>query len=515
MLPTAKNRSTKSVPRDGAQCVYFDVFMTYARHKPLGAQDYYELKAAIKSATTNGTSQRSCSKNRLSQLHSEVSSWNTKRQKIPSSSTIFNESIGEDGLSSVSTYDVRIDNPHHIECIAPNPKVLIDSQPTNDLMKNYYQILVKAMNDMRIQASSNDTLSAIDHNGRTFNTHIAEMHAEKVCLNIDDVKFYEWALENKSARLWYCQDLHNSELLKLGIENAINRSPHDSVQRCLFQNEKDKQRNQFVGFVSSHTTGKIIDSFHLHSFVVFHTINGEDTIVTCIVTARNHILSNMQDCVLQLMQLIQYRNYSTFSTSITNHFIGVDVQLSKLSLNGYEAMGFDVRSLTQDRDQDQFTITTQTPIPLAIYDDHYTWAKYGRLIIPQGLKLNEKQYSSIRSMYRTVLQDFLRVDLEGNISNTLDVSTKSKLNEYLSSVFKGLSETATTEITFDEYLNTAEKKGTDIRKIIGICLQQAFLFPYSPIYFTRGSRSMLIWNQHWKFCSSSISRCIRITNIIL
>ena len=62
------------------------------------------------------------------------------------------------------------------------------------------------------------------------------------------------------------------------------------------------------------------------------------------------------------------------------------------------------------------------------------------------------------SMYRTFLRDFLRIDLEGNISNTLDVSTKSKLNEYLSSLFKGLSETATTEETFDEYLNTAEKK---------------------------------------------------------
>ncbi len=41
----------------------------------------------------------------------------------------------------------------------------------------------------------------------------------------------------------------------------------------------------------------------------------------------------MQDRVLQLMQLIQYRTYGTFSTSITNHFIGVDVQLSKISLN--------------------------------------------------------------------------------------------------------------------------------------------------------------------------------------
>jgi len=115
---------------------------------------------------------------------------------VPSSSTIFNESIGEDGLSSQSTYDVRIDNPHHIESIAPNRKVLIDSLPSNEDLKKSYEILVKAANDMRIQASSNDTLSAIDRNGGTFNTNIAEMHATRVCLNIDDVEFHEWTLEN-------------------------------------------------------------------------------------------------------------------------------------------------------------------------------------------------------------------------------------------------------------------------------------------------------------------------------
>jgi len=86
------------------------------------------------------------------------------------------------------------------------------------------------------------------------------------------------------------------------------------------------------------------------------------------------------------------------------------------------------------------------------------------------LKLNEKQNSSIGSMYRTFLRDFLRVDLEGNIFNTLDVSTKSKLNEYLSSVFKGLSETATTEKTFDEYFNTAEKKAQIFKRLLEIAV---------------------------------------------
>ena len=104
---------------------------------------------------------------------------------------IFNDSIGEDGLSSQLTYDVRIDNPRHIEAIAPNPKLLQHALPSNEDMKKSYKILVKAINDIRIQASSNNTLSAIDRNGHTFNTNVAEMHATRVCLNIDDVGFHK------------------------------------------------------------------------------------------------------------------------------------------------------------------------------------------------------------------------------------------------------------------------------------------------------------------------------------
>jgi hypothetical protein len=36
-------------------------------------------------------------------------------------------------------------------------------------------------------------------------------------------------------------------------------------------------------------------SFHIHSFAVFYTEEGPATIVTCLLTARSHILLNMQD----------------------------------------------------------------------------------------------------------------------------------------------------------------------------------------------------------------------------
>jgi hypothetical protein len=97
--------------------------------------------------------------------------------------------------------------------------------------------------------------------------------------------------------------------------------------------------------------------------------------------------SNIQDCLLQLMQLIQFWHVSSFSTTITNHFIGEDVTLSQNCLDGYKAMGIAVKQLTQDQEQSLFTINTNMPIPMSVYGDSFQWAKYGHHILPSNLSL--------------------------------------------------------------------------------------------------------------------------------
>jgi hypothetical protein len=87
-------------------------------------------------------------------------------------------------------------------------------------------------------------------------------------------------------------------------------------------------------------------------------------------------MSNMQDRLLQLMQLIQYCRVSSFSTFITNHFIGEEFHIGQTSINSYEAMGFDVTQLTQYEEQSLFTIMTDMPIPMLVYEDSFQWAKY-------------------------------------------------------------------------------------------------------------------------------------------
>jgi hypothetical protein len=107
-------------------------------------------------------------------------------------------------------------------------------------------------------------------------------------------------------------------------------------------------------------------------------------------------MSNMQDRLLQLMQLIQYCHVSSFSTVVTNHFIGDEFHLSPNSQDGYEALGLDVTQLTQDEEQSLFIIQTNMPIPMLVYGDSFQWEKYGHLILPSNLDLKSNNKASFQ-----------------------------------------------------------------------------------------------------------------------
>jgi hypothetical protein len=219
----------------------------------------------------------------------------------------------------------------------------------SDILKDVYTSLTRAVNKLRVQHLTNNTLFVCDKHGVTSNIYIAAVLAKKATFNIDDPEHRQWSRANQFARIWHCKDLRNSLILKLAIEKANNKMEHHNKERDLFRDENhdDGQVDQFVGFVSSHRTVNIVTCFHILSFVVFHTLKNH-TIVTCMLTARDHILSNIQDCILQIMQLIQLRHAFKFLVTVTNNFIGDNVGITKWSLAGYKAMGFNVTPLTQD-----------------------------------------------------------------------------------------------------------------------------------------------------------------------
>ncbi len=56
---------------------------------------------------------------------------------------------------------------------------------------------MKEANDLRLQIASKNTLSAIDRQGKTFNTNIAEVQAKNVVFwTLDDIELVDWTSES-------------------------------------------------------------------------------------------------------------------------------------------------------------------------------------------------------------------------------------------------------------------------------------------------------------------------------
>ncbi len=292
-----------------------------------------------------------------------------------------------------------------------------------------------------MQIASKNTLSAIDHQGQNFNTNIAKVKAKNVFFRpLDDIESVDWTSENKFARLWLCEDIHHSSFLNLSIERAIQKPTNANLSSKLFQDDSNKKTLCWVCVFTQ--KGHTVDILSYSQLVVFHTDLQVNTIVMCILTARNHIMSNMQDHVLQVMQSIQYCHVSSFSTVITNHFIGDVFYLSQHSMDGYEAMGFDVTQSTQDEEQSLFKLKTNMPIPMLVYGDSFQWEKYGHHILPSNLDLTSHNKAGLHQKKWNCLIEFLHTDLDGNLGFTFNPLAASKLNHFLSTLFEGVSDTA-------------------------------------------------------------------------
>ncbi len=184
-----------------------------------------------------------------SKLNSERASWNMSRKATTSvSSSVFEDSVSEDRLSSpVHLCKENIEDPYFN--IAPNCKLLKHLKLSTETLEKVYGAIMKVLNELRVHISKKQTISVIDSQGRTINTNIAEVQAKDVVFcHIDNIEIVDWTLTNNFARLWYCQDIHHSSILKQAIDKAINKSPDHLLSSKLFEDGSNDQQNQFVGF---------------------------------------------------------------------------------------------------------------------------------------------------------------------------------------------------------------------------------------------------------------------------
>ena len=143
---------------------------------------------------TSSSLPKRCTIGPIAQLNSMASSWTTNGKATTAGSLLaFEDNVGEDGLSSQSTYKLNIDCPYYKASIAPNPKVLNDLKPSKEQLENIYWGIVKELNDLRLQINSKQTLSCIDCQGKSFNTNIAEVQAQNVVFwPLGDIELVVW-----------------------------------------------------------------------------------------------------------------------------------------------------------------------------------------------------------------------------------------------------------------------------------------------------------------------------------
>jgi hypothetical protein len=101
--------------------------------------------------TTSTSPPKRCSKTPIEKYNLEVASWTTTRKTTTAgSSLVFEDIVGEDGLSSQSTYKVNIDCPYYKASIAPKSKILNDLKPSKEQLEKVYGRFIKKANELRL-----------------------------------------------------------------------------------------------------------------------------------------------------------------------------------------------------------------------------------------------------------------------------------------------------------------------------------------------------------------------------
>jgi hypothetical protein len=126
-------------------------------------------------------------------MHSNIESWNTHKVTNPVSSSIFDNNIGEDGLSAQSMYEKNIYDSNYQNALCANQKLLHEVMTSHPGVKKICVSVVRVINNLLMQISMNNTMTTNGQERKSIHTNIAEVHASRVsCFPLDDIEFFEW-----------------------------------------------------------------------------------------------------------------------------------------------------------------------------------------------------------------------------------------------------------------------------------------------------------------------------------
>ncbi len=161
----------------------------------------------------------------------------------------FEDNVCEDTLSLQSIYKINSGYLYYKASIAPNPKLLDDFEPSKEQLEQVYGGIMEEVNELQLQIARKTTLSAINHQGKMIITNISKVKAQNVVFwLLDDIKLLDWTTTiYLFARLWFCEDINHSSILKLAIVRAIQKSTNTNLSSKLFQDDSNYEKISLLG----------------------------------------------------------------------------------------------------------------------------------------------------------------------------------------------------------------------------------------------------------------------------
>jgi hypothetical protein len=112
------------------------------------------------------------------------------------------DNVGDDCLSSQSSYDQDIINQDFLHSIIPSLQYLTYSKiDVAAELKGIYSSLFKVIHEIRLKLSDKTTLLVIDKRRSIVDAHIAQIKAFSVIHAYDDIELFDWARGNQSHSL--------------------------------------------------------------------------------------------------------------------------------------------------------------------------------------------------------------------------------------------------------------------------------------------------------------------------
>ncbi len=135
--------------------------------------------------------------------------------------------------------------PYYKASIAPNPKLLNNFEPSKEQLDKSYGGIMEEVNELRLQIASKKTFLPLMIKAKLSILILSKFKPKMLFFGFLIIFWISW-LDNYIflfARLWFCEDIHHSSILKLAIKKAIQKSTNANLSSKLFQDDSNYEKN--------------------------------------------------------------------------------------------------------------------------------------------------------------------------------------------------------------------------------------------------------------------------------